>query len=420
MKKHSLQAGALTYAIFIMLVTLIVIGTLITIAYYHSSYIERELARQNLVSYTNSTLTASVNDSTLTFPWDGKSINLTENPNYTFKVTEEPWGGYLIFTSTSSYGKFKYEKKVLCGAKGVLDDDVALYLTDNNNAISISGNTQLIGNCYLPKSGIKASYMEGDYYRGKQLVYGDILKSSSTIPAIDNKYLSSIKEYLNGKLQASDSIIDFSEINTSDFYNSFFQKTLYLVSSEPIFLNNCKFEGNIVIISSHPITIFSSAELIDIMLFAPKIVFKKNAYANIQAYAKDTLILEQGTHLTFPSTLGIMSNKNVGLLKLNRNTRVDGNIWITKNSGEKENNNTCHFYPESFLHGIAHIEGKLAMQGDIYGSLYTEKFFLKTVSSYYENHIYNTELNAYARLPFYASATLNKKRSSRVIKTLGP
>ncbi len=420
MKKHYIQAGALTYAIFIMLVTLIVIGSLITIAFHHRVYVQSELARKNLISYNQSVLTAALCDSTLSFPWDAKELSLTENTNYTFNVTKEPWGGYFVYTATSVYKKYQYEQKVLCGANGVLSDDMALYMADNNNAISISGNTALVGNCQLPKAGIKASYMEGNYYRGKELVYGDISNSSSSIPPVDSKYLSNINELLNGKLKSTDSIINFSDLTSNEYCNSFYQKTLYMVSAEPLFLNQCKFEGNIAIISSQPVTIFSSAELTDVMVFAPQIIIKKLATCNLQAYASDTILLERDVHLTFPSTIGVANKKNAGLITLNHNARIDGNIWMTKSSSEKENSNSCYFHKESFLQGIAHIEGKVSMQGDVYGSLYAEKFFLKTVSSYYENYLYNVEINAYALVPYYASAALNNKRGCKVIKVLEP
>jgi hypothetical protein len=420
LKTNFIKAGALVYAIFIMLITLVVIGTLITIAYYHRTYIISEQAKQNLVSYTNSILTAAITDSTLSFPWEAKSLELTENEKYSFNVTKHPWGGFQIFTATSTFSKFTYEKKVMCGAKGVIEDNIALYLADNNNAISISGNTQLIGNCYLPKSGIKAAYMEGDYYRGKKLVYGDILVSNNSLPAFNTEYLASVTELLEGKIKSTDSIIDFTEIKSTEFTNSFYQKTLYFVSKDSLYLNNCKFIGNIVIICSKPVTIFSNAEFADVMLFAPKITIKKGVIANLQAYASDTLILEPAVHLTFPSIVAVTNNKNLGLIELKRKARIDGTLWMTKNSGEKENSNACFMYPETYLHGSAYIEGKISLQGNIDGALYAEKFFLKTVASYYENYIFNVKINAYNRLPYYSSATLDNKRGFRTIKTLEP
>lgn len=408
------------YAIFIMLITLIVIGSIITIAFHHRNYMEREIARQNLVSYTQSVLTAALCDSTLSFPWDGKSLNLTENPNYTFSVTKERWGGYFIISITGKYGNYELQKKALCGTKGVLNDGAALYLTDNNNALSISGNTQLIGDCYLPKAGIKASYMEGDYYRGKKLVYGDILVSGNVLPTIDEEYLTYMDGLLEGKLKITDSILDFASISTSEFYNPFYNKTLYLVSKEPLFLNRCKFIGNIAIISSQPITIFPTAELTDVMVIAPKIIFKKEWVGSLQAYARDTILLEQNVRLQFPSTIGVQSTKNLGLIELNRGVRVDGSIWMTKNSKEKENKNSCMFSPGTIVHGITQIEGKLSVEGKIYGSVYVEKFIFRTVSSYYENHLYNVEINAKTLSPFYASAALNKNRGCKMIKMLEP
>ena len=403
-----------------MLITLIVIGTLITIAYYHRTYIGSELARQNLVSYTNSILTAAITDSTLSFPWDAADLELTENTKYGFSVTKEPWGGYQIFTATCTFSKFSYTKKMLCGAKGILDENIALYLADNNNAISISGKTQLIGNCYLPKSGIKAAYMEGDYYRGKKLVYGDILVSNNSLPAFNTEYLASVTELLEGKIKSTDSIIDFTEIKSTEFTNSFYQKTLYFVSKDSLYLNNCKFIGNIVIICSKPVTIFSNAEFADVMLFAPKITFKKGVIANLQAYASDTLIIEPDVHLTFPGIVAVANNKNLGLLVLNQKARIDGTVWMTKNSNEKENKNACYVHKEAYLHGIAYIEGKISLQGNIDGALYAEKFFLKTVASYYENYIFNVEINAQKRLPYYSSAALDNKRGFKLIKILEP
>jgi hypothetical protein len=420
LKSLFIKAGALTYAIFIMLVTLIVIGTLITIAFYHRNYLEREMAQQKLLSYTNSVLTAAINDSTIAFPWDGKSLELSENETYQFKVIQEYWGAFCILNATGSYEKFSYQKKAFCGAKGVMNDATALYLSDNQNSIAISGNTQLTGDCYLPKAGIKASYMEGDYYRGKQLVYGQVHESAAQLPAMESSYLQWIEQLLSGKLNANDSIIDFASITNSEFINRFNQKTLCFVSTEPLYLNRCLFEENLLIVCSQPITVFPSAELNDVILVAPKITFKKNWYGAVQAYARDTLIAENDVHFQYPSVLGVKSTKNVGLIELQRNTRLDGTLWMSKNNQEKENKNTCFIHSKSYIHGLAHIEGKISLQGDVAGSLYAEKFFLKTVSSYYENHIFNVEINAYNRSPFLATAILDKQRALKLIKILEP
>jgi hypothetical protein len=420
LKRHFVKAGALTFAVFLMLVTLIVIGTLITIAFYHHNYINKQLARQNLLSYSQSVLTAALTDSTLTFPWDGKSLNLTEDENYTFKVTKEPWGAYLIFHVLGSYGNFNVENRVLCGTKGFMDDAATLYLTDNNNALSISGTTQLMGDCYLPKAGIKASYMEGDYYRGKQLVYGEIKVSSNTLPTLDESYQETIRRLIAGKLNPKDSVLDFSKITSNEISHSFRQKTLYLISKEPLYLTRCKFEGNILIICSQPITVFEDATLSDVILAAPKITFKEGWTGSIQAYAQDTLLIEENVHFTFPSTLGIQSPKNVGLLQISENSRIDGNLWMTKNPKEKENKNMAVFEKGILFQGIAYVEGKFSLRGKINGSLYVEKFLYKTPSSYYENHLYNVEINIHNLLPYFSSAVLNPRRGCRAIKVLEP
>jgi hypothetical protein len=420
LKSTRIKAAALTYAIFILLITTIVIGTLITIAFYHRNYLEQEIARQKLISYTHSVLTAAVYDSTLSFPWDGKSLDLTPNHAYRFQVLKSKWGGLAILDIEGVYGNFTTRKKVLCGAKGVGDDATALYLADNYNSIAVSGKTRLVGDCYLPKSGIKASYMEGDYYRGKELVYGTIKESSSQLPSIDKDYLQWVNQMLEGKLKPTDSVIDFASIQSSEFSNGFYQKTAYFLSTEPLYLNRCKFDGNIVILSLHPITVFPSAELTDVMLFAPKITFEKNWFGAVQAYAKDTLIAESNVHFQFPSVLGVSGSQNLGFIDLQRGARIEGALWMTKNTQVKDNKNTCYFQSNTYLQGAAHIEGKVALQGEIAGALYTEKFFLKTASSYYENHLFNVEINAFKRSPYLSTALLDKSRSLKIIKYLEP
>jgi hypothetical protein len=62
----------------------------------------------------------------------------------------------------------------------------------------------------------------------------------------------------------------------------------------------------------------------------------------------------------------------------------------------------------------------VALQGEIAGALYTEKFFLKTASSYYENHLFNVEINAFKRSPYLSTALLDKSRSLKIIKYLEP
>ncbi|MFH6996238.1 hypothetical protein ACHRWY_27565, partial [Flavobacterium sp. FlaQc-48] len=90
------------------------------------------------------------------------------------------------------------------------------------------------------------------------------------------------------------------------------------------------------------------------------------------------------------------------------------------NSHDLIDKNTIEIDEEGLVFGDLYCTGKLMLKSNVYGSVYTNRFFLKTASSNYENMISDIEINTDKRPAYFISIPLfnTRKTTYGVIKKI--
>ena len=164
-------------------------------------------------------------------------------------------------------------------------------------------------------------------------------------------------------------------------------------------------------------------QLEDIILVAPYIHFESNFKGSLQAIARDSILVENGVYLKFPSALGLVKKRGNNekiqpFIKLLNKSKVEGAIF-THQIQKTQQETKISITKNAKVTGQVYADGWAEIKGNITGSLTCNKLILKTPSSVYENHLLNATINKKA-LPsnFVGSGLLNARKNKKMIKRL--
>ncbi|MEW7291276.1 hypothetical protein [Aquimarina sp. 2304DJ70-9] len=309
----------------------------------------------------------------------------------------------------------KAERIAFTGSKRT-DKTPNLYLVNTNSPLVVVGNTRLEGNSYLPKQGVKAGNISGTYYQGNNLYYGRAIESAESLPKLEQGWIDYLKSVTSGSsIDKGISITLEKEIK-----NSFHKSVQLLYDSDPIFLENEKIAGNIIIQSQTKIVVGTRAQLQDVVLIAPRIIIQDGVKGNFQSIATKTIEIGKGCYLSYPSA-AVLLDQNVLHTTTQNNqlqnakpdfnigsgTIIEGAIVYLKNKKSPDNRIKTHVMiaPKTEIVGEVYCEGNVDFQGTIRGSMYTRQCIARQSGSVYLNHIYNGKVlinpvKDYAGLPF--------------------
>lgn len=378
-----ITAGALQYVLIVSVLIALIIFTFISF-----------LLLQQQLQAKNSFFKEAVQNVQYGFDYLGKKalqeqqeFTFSDNPNEKTTLNTQKWGLFTIANLTSSVKNERFQQIGLLGNH--IHKRKALYLKENNKPLALVGDTKIIGNASLPKQGIKRGNISGTSYNRNQLLYGSSIFSSEKLPKISiptEKHLSNTT---------------FFELEEGfKKTNSFTNTTLKYQTNGVLNLRNITLQGNIVIQSSHTITIFPSANLQDIILIAPRIVITTGVRGNFQAFATKKITVNKKCKLSYPTTLVLTSKEEITYetkekpqISIGENSKVKGSVIFTSTS------DTVNFDPQiilaknSIVTGEVYCNQNLELLGSVHGSVYTNHFITKQFGSVYVNHIYNGNIN---------------------------
>ncbi len=373
-----IKASSLFYAIMVSLLIGLLCTLVILQKYYHfveiASY-HRQIALidncksgMNLLKYT----TQYRNNGS-------KVIDLYGAEEDSVKLTQRDWGCFSVFCSQAFRRGDTLSLINLMGANISQQNNYSLYLPDHNRPLSLCGKTKIEGTVFIPESGVKRAYIEGRSYVGSQLIYGSIKKSESKLPKLNSQWLAQLEDLLHFSSLSEYDQISFSSLET-DLKNDFADRTKVLYASDSISISNLSLNGNIVVISTTAIFVKRSAHLENIILVAPRIYLDRSVNFQGQLLASKTILIDENSTLEFPSAvLGIGDSLNI---HISSNAEINGSILLTG-----DQNDLLAIDADAIVVGQVYNSGVTQLRGTILGNLTTNKFYLKTPSSVYENHI---------------------------------
>jgi cytoskeletal protein CcmA (bactofilin family) len=386
-----LKAGALFYSLVIAFIIAIMCSSLILFTYYinyHYLYIERVIDVDNNASSGINLLLSDYDYGSFK---DSLIVDLYGQGTDSVILKRRPWGLFEVISSHAFRKDYSSTLSAIVGYEYKPNDLPALYLCDLSTPLSLCGNTVLRGDCFLPKSGIRRAYIEGQTFVGKELIDGRIYQSDNRLPDL----ISSLKNGIYELLEYGKNENHELELTNGAINNSFKLQPFFYRSQNSITVSGIDITGNVIIRSERGIIVESSANLKDVVLIAPFVLLKKGVRSTAQYFATDSLVVEDQCELSYPSVLGLIKYNYVNkpYIKIGRNCKISGVIFSTQQNALEDDKSILMIDENSEFEGIIYSPGSLELNGVVHGSVFTSKLFLRTNSAFYENHLLNAEIN---------------------------
>lgn len=413
-----IKAGALLYAMFLVIVVTIISSSFIFINFYNGEYVISLLKKEQLLKDVESGINYGlVFHQNLPFN-QIFNIDLFDDEQHQVILEKKMWGAFYVLKSISQWHKSKLIRTALVGTDFKQSEQTVLYLTDQNKPLSLCGNTKIVGDCYLPESGVKRAYIEGSNFIGNQLINGIKHNSSKTLPELNSEVIDYNKNYSS----ANDSVISIEVIEEKDsILNSFQNTTLQLYLPSTYCIENKVIQGNVVIKSDQQIIVSSSANISEVVLYAKSVIVEKGFIGDIQIFSEDSIIIEDECHLKYPSVLALLSTENSDnqKIQIGENSKLTGSVFLYKKNFNRNNQGIISIAKGVEIHGQVYSSELMELKGSIYGGAFCQKLLLRTPSSVYENHLLNATIDRSRMSNYFVGVPLTEApKQQGVIKWL--
>jgi hypothetical protein len=398
------KAHSLLYAIYICLIVSIICGALL---YFSNLYNQLNLyynLQEELYIQNQSVFNFALGNKTIP-----AEIEKDENSGIEGSYETKSYGLLSLVLAKSYISNDTVSSVHFVGARNL--DKNAIYLTNLSKSLFYSGTVKLIGDNQLPSTFIETSYINNDL--NKLVTEGKISVSEPQLPEINTDF----KKIFQGIKSEATKLSDLEKPKDSLFFNSFFNTTQEIKVKS--ILSNMIFKGNFILRSEDSIRVKKNTVLEDVILIAPKITFEEGFKGTIQAFATKGIELEKKVILNYPSLICVYNDSSdESKIKIKKECQVNGAVVLFGNTNNLIDKNTIEIDEEGLLFGDLYCSGKLMLKSNVYGSVYTNRFFLKTTASLYENMICNIEINTSKRPDYFISIPLfnTQKTTYSVIK----
>lgn len=382
-----LKAGILPLALSICLIMAALCSALLLLSYYHNisqvDYRIRQQLKHNVESGIAYCLATPKGSSTEILQ-DWGLIQLFENQEDSIFIKRSLWGIFELAQVKAIKGRWTESRTAFLG---VLPDAMpALYISDQQRPIQIAGDAKITGDAFLPEAGIRAGYINRQGYGKSQLIFGEVKKSSPTLPALNTK-----ANDLEGWLRNAVTSATIEEISADTFFT--FSANEYQVhTSNKLVRVYQALRGQLIIYSTKEVIVEPEAKLEKIIIYAPKITIKRGFIGNLQVFASDTLFIEDNVELLYPSAAGIITNQGSSLIEIGKGTHIAGHVFSI---GQQAFNNQAivKISSEADISGSVYANGFVELSGEIKGSLSASKLLVQTSSATYENFLFNGKID---------------------------
>ncbi|AFD06665.1 hypothetical protein Solca_1598 [Solitalea canadensis DSM 3403] len=353
---------------------------------------------------------------------DSVTLDLFDQQTDSVQIVKRVWGIFDVAIIKAFSGVHQNQKVFQYGQSYDPAKRFALYLTDQDRPISIAGSTLIKGDVFLPQAGIRSTYINGKPYERDQLVFGKQKYSEKQITALNEETKSSVLDFLKSdSLLLTQFLNKTKRIATNNVYQPFDRPTLLIMLDNKDFTITNSIKGNVIIVAKQPIVIDRSAQISDALIFAPAVEIHDGFSGNLQVFVTDSLKVGDDCRFTYPSVLGLIKKENTDtqpFIHIGENTSVKG-IVFTEMQTQDLKQTMIELKKNASVEGILYSNGFLHLLGNVFGTVYCNRFVLKTPVTYYENHMLDVQIDQSRLSPYFVSSSLfGEKNQKKVIKWL--
>ncbi|WP_430405615.1 hypothetical protein [Fluviicola sp.] len=325
-------------------------------------------------------------------------------------IRKSLWGSYFLVTSKTFKNQRSITRSALIGSE--FEESIpSLVIRNGSDGLRICGETFIEGTAYLPNKRVELSYIGGKNYSNPKLIYGNVEDVKELKLPLSKAFENISPSNFTGKMIAEP--FEYKDTNVSFLTNGIFYQSL-----EAIQLRS-KLHGKIIIQSFDSLVVYSDAQLTNVILIAPKIYIKQGFVGNLQAYASESIVLEDSVTLSYPSTL-ILNEQTASQdykphsIFLGAKSSVLGGILMTTQQYDFRKQPKLTIQKDAVVAGIVFNCGITEIYGAVIGCLNTGETQTIAGGGSYTNHILDAIIST-KRLPkdFICPAWLELSSHSR-------
>jgi len=407
------KASSLANAVFTCVLISVFLGCLVLLSHYFNILNKKIEISEQLINTNTTTLDYYISKYQ-SLEYEIPVIADVLDEGIATTVVKKKWGFYDILSGKTIFKTDTIEKTVMVGYKSYKDLEPALYVTNYDKVLKLSGESTFIGTLKIPKGQLETFYINGQ--KGNNItVNGAKLSSDSSLPTISKTPEIIVSKYKTTFLDEYDT--------TQPIFNSFSDETIVIDVSNINSLSNVIIKGNIILYSDNTLNLSANTLLSDIIVYAKSVTIDKNFEGTVHIFAEKEVIVEENAVLKYPSSIYAEQQQAIDSVVINikDNAKIAGGIIV--NSSFRDNRkNMLVIGNGASVYGTVFCNGKAQLNGKVYGNLYTDRFFLKTQTAYYENIIRNGTVDGtglpeeFIKIPLLKSNTENG--TYKVVKNL--
>ena len=386
-KPKKIQASAIYYALFLSVIFALILGGFILLSGFNQNFASQMDVEEILIDNSHSGMAYAqvyFNELENNKP---STIRLYDKGIDSVSILKKNWGAFTILQSTAIH-RNRAQSKIAMFGSAISPNQTNLYLTENGRPISLCGDARIEGKCYLPKAGLKRAYINGQNYTGGKLIYGTTQPAKRQLPTLQTGFIDELVQ-TNGDINQWDE-------NQDSIIVSFSDNGIHFLSDHYINIQNMVIKGQVIIEAKDSVFIGRNAIIENAVIKSKVIYIEAGFIGTAQLFASEHIILEEDVTFKYPSVLCLIeedfpTDKSSGI-NIGTGGQVLGTVLLFSKSPNFRKPLQLTVESEAEIDGLAYCAGKTQLKGVINGSLFSEKLFLKTGSSAYENHLLNGKI----------------------------
>jgi len=320
------------------------------------------------------------------------SLDLYGQGNDSVQLEKRPWGLFDVVIARASKSGRQDTVMALVGSHFAAPGLAALYVADGQKPLSLIGTSQVVGDCYTPRSGIRPGFLSThNQPQPKELVTGQIRISKASLPVRVDSTVNCLRDFSQGAVAAwlprqAQALRTLHSIS-----RSFSQPPLVWFQTRPATIQHVALSGPIVLVSTHKLLLESDARLDNVLIIAPVVVVKSGFQGRIQVFARDTIQVQADCQLAYPSALCAYNTQGAATVLLGERSQVSGIVLAATPTGSTAPS-LLRMHESTRVAGQVYAADVLENCGQITGTVMCRRLGYATASSFYENYLVDSRI----------------------------
>jgi hypothetical protein len=411
-----LPAGALVLVLVVSLIIAAILLALVFLTTARRHQLQQDARRQTVRRNAHSGLAYAQARPQLPY-FQRQTWDLFGEGTDSVSVEKRPWGVFDVAIVVAARQRQADTLLALLGSQFAPGPAVALTLTDEHLPLSINGDAQVRGIAQLPDATpVRAANLPlSGAARAGEPVTGGVQPTRP--PALGDSALARLRAYAGLKLAAwlPSGSVPTATVRAGN--TSFVGPATVFYQAAPVELQHVQLGGQVVVISARRLVVDASAQLDNVLLLAPVVIIKAGFRGRVQIIARDTVELQAGCELLYPSAVCAYSPTQAAQVVLGPASRVSGVVLAAQGANGLP--------PRVRMGAGAAVQGQLFSAGTVencgavQGTVTCRRLVYRTSATFYDNYLVNCVLDRPALPPnFLTTALLNAGAATGIVAWL--